>query len=71
MSCECCSLRNEIFEGIVAQLHHLVIKLTGLNGPMIREAMPFPSILVDMSSFFSPSFFTGGIPCDYETMKKI
>lgn len=44
-----------------------VLVLTGLNGPMIREAMPFPSILFDVSSFLSPSFFTGGIPCDYKT----
>lgn len=33
-----------------------------MNGPIIREAIPFPSILLEVSSFFSPSFLTGGIP---------
>lgn len=39
-----------------------ILVLTGLNGPIIREAMPFNSVLFDASSFFSPSFFNGGIP---------
>lgn len=43
------------------------LSLTGLNGPIIREAIPFPSILLEVSSFFSPSFFNGSIPCEQET----
>lgn len=38
---------------------------------MIRDAIPFPSKLLDGSSFLSPSFFTGGIPCYCETKGKI
>lgn len=48
----------------------VILVLTGLNGPVIRAAIPFPSMLFDVSSFFSFSFFNGGIPCVKERLKK-
>lgn len=48
----------------------VLLELTGLKGPMIRDAIPFPSKLLDGSSFLSPSFFTGGIPYYWKTNEK-
>lgn len=42
----------------------VLLELTGLKDPMIREAVPFPSTLLVGSSFLSPSFFKGGSPYD-------
>lgn len=54
---------------VMEQFYLFSLVLTGLKGPIIRDAMPFPSKLLACSSFFSPSFFTGGIPCDLERTK--
>lgn len=56
---------------VMEQFYVLSLVLTGLKGPMIRDAMPFPSKLLDCSSFLSASFFTGGIPCFERTRNNL
>lgn len=49
-------LHNNTSQLLYSDTYIISSVLTGLKGPIILEAIPFPSILLEPSSFFSPSF---------------